>query len=98
MFLDNQKDTAQSLLEALTAGDHKLAQQVLHGARGVAGNIGALALADSAQHLETLLREGSPAALITAATDDFDTLLMAQLSAMRVALAVESPPIAAPMG
>jgi two-component system sensor histidine kinase/response regulator len=61
-FLTTHRDAAQKLEETLQRGDQTSAERLVHTIKGVAGNLGAMALHASADVLEQALREGtSPA-------------------------------------
>ena len=92
MFVGGQAQAAQIVRRALAEGDSELALHTVHTTRGVAGNIGANALADAARALEKLLRAGAAAAEVDAALNDFDTQLAQQVTALRVALGISATP------
>jgi two-component system sensor histidine kinase/response regulator len=59
-FATGQKETPSLLAEALAAGDREAAERIAHTLKGVAGNIGAIPLQESATRLEAALRGDAP--------------------------------------
>ncbi len=57
-FAQGQATVVREMETALAAGDRGLAERLAHTLRAVAGNIGALAVADRARLLEDALRKG----------------------------------------
>ena len=101
MFLENQQKSGAGVTAALAAGDTDTALRILHTTRGVAGSIGALDLADTAQELETVIRTAGDAEAITTAGAGFAAALNRQLDALRTALdatAAPAPASSAPVG
>lgn len=64
MFVAGQADTSAHIRALLVQGDTATAERLAHTLRGVAGNIGASALQQSATALELALRAGDPLATI----------------------------------
>jgi two-component system sensor histidine kinase/response regulator len=58
-FASGQRETSSRLAEALAGEDRETAERIAHTLKGVAGNIGAVPLQESAARLEMLLRAGS---------------------------------------
>ncbi|OGS97786.1 MAG: hypothetical protein A3H99_09295 [Gallionellales bacterium RIFCSPLOWO2_02_FULL_59_110] len=56
-FIPNQRQAAQSIRDALDAGDRTTAERLAHTLKGIAATVGATALAESAHLLETAIRE-----------------------------------------
>ncbi|MEB3184111.1 MAG: response regulator [Cyanobacteriota bacterium] len=57
-FLESQRNAVATLAELLAAGDQSGAERLVHTIKGVAGNLGAVALHEQADHLEQALRHG----------------------------------------
>ena len=94
MFIENQQGAGSDVAAALATGDLDLALRTLHTTRGVAGNIGAMEVAEAAQALESLLLEKEPdARRVGAASEHFAACLDGQLDALKNALGTESAPI-----
>ncbi len=93
MFVDNQSGAAREVALALASGDTDLALRTLHTTRGVAGNIGAVELADAAETLEKLLRANAAGSEVNEACTRFDACLLRQIEALRDALSAESAPM-----
>jgi two-component system sensor histidine kinase/response regulator len=87
-FLGDQGDASARLRAALAEADHVRAAALLHTLRGVAGNIGALALPPLALELERALRKGAGAALPQLCAQ-FDDELARLLTALRAAMPAE---------
>ena len=87
-FVAGYGDAAQWVRHELEAGEGAKAARQLHTLRGTAGNIGAMALMQSAEALETAIRAGQPA--VGPLLDALD----AQLAAVMAAVApwLESAP------
>ncbi len=58
-FITGQRDTATLIRQAVEAGDWGTAERLAHTAKGVAGNLGAVELQESAAALEKVFREQS---------------------------------------
>ncbi len=63
-FATGQKTVIDQIGQALDAGDGAQAERLAHTLRGVAGNIGAIAIQAAATTLETAIRNGHPRAEI----------------------------------
>jgi two-component system sensor histidine kinase/response regulator len=59
-FRDNQAQTAAEIAAALTAADTATAERLIHTLKGVAGNIGADKVWETAIKLENAIRENEP--------------------------------------
>jgi len=60
-FAEQQGPAVEQVADALTKGDHALAERVAHTLKGVAGNIGANGVQSAAAALERAIRDRSPA-------------------------------------
>ncbi|TCO83688.1 PAS domain S-box-containing protein [Plasticicumulans lactativorans] len=84
-FLNEHAAAADSVAAALAAGEHARAERCAHSLRGVAGNIGAAALAEAAAALERALHDGAATAPALAEVarlgDELRTALVAYLDA-----------------
>ena len=56
-FIHNQNQTVRSIQDAIAAGELKTAERLAHTLKGIAGTIGATALAKSARQLEGAIRK-----------------------------------------
>ncbi len=59
MFREDFADTARLITEKLAAGEHEQAEKLLHQTKGVAGNVGAVALYQLSQALDQQLKQNS---------------------------------------
>jgi HPt (histidine-containing phosphotransfer) domain-containing protein len=59
-FVKSQEHTGADLQRLVNMGDVQTAERIAHTLRGVAGNLGAAALQELAQQLESALRHASP--------------------------------------
>ena len=91
-FIAGQRTTADALRAAFAVGDWAVAERLVHGARGVAANLGATGVAARAGELERALREGRPRAEIEAPLAAF----AAALATLPAALAPPPPPLPPP--
>jgi PAS domain S-box-containing protein len=64
-FADNQADAVDQIRKESKAGDHEGAIRAAHTLKGVGGSIGATALQEVAQQLETTLKDGEDGPLET---------------------------------
>src|SRR6185503_13879339 len=60
-FAEQQGPAVEQVADALTKGDHALAERVAHTLKGVAGNIGATGVQSAAAALERAIRDRSHA-------------------------------------
>jgi len=74
-FIEQQTETSRQIAAALGSGDTDLAIRTAHTIKGCAGNIGAKRLVKLACTLENTIAQGSQAADILLALDDFSTEL-----------------------
>lgn len=59
MFREDFADAAQRITEKLAAGEQAQAEKLLHQTKGVAGNVGAVALYQLSQELDQQLKQNS---------------------------------------
>ena len=80
-FVASQQGAAQGIADSLALADMGAAERIAHTLKGVAANLGATPLQDSAAALETLIREGgAPSELgpvLQACARQLDTLVQA---------------------
>jgi CheY-like chemotaxis protein len=88
-FAAKQGDAAAGISAAITNGDLKLAERMVHTVEGVAGNIGIADVQSAAQKLEKAIRDRHES--IPSALNEFAASLGTQVVAIRQALH-ESPP------
>jgi len=86
-FLEKQSGVPASVQAALAADDFKLAERLVHTAKGIAGNAGASALQEHAQALESALHHNMPAGTINEELHCFTTELERMLVTIQTALA-----------
>jgi two-component system sensor histidine kinase/response regulator len=84
-YAQSQRDCAEQVRAALAAEDWATAERIAHTAKGLAGNIGAEALAGEAAALEHVLRERRPQAEIAPLLDGFGRSLAALLDGLLAA-------------
>lgn len=82
-FAQGQALWAHDFSAAMQAGDARLAERLAHTLRSVASNIGAQALAQYAQQLESLLRAAAPAPQVVEMQAELQTLLAELQQALR---------------
>lgn len=82
-FCEEQFNSVTLIREALGAGDEGDAQRLAHTLKGLAGTIGANALAVSAEELESALTTGKPA-LYSSLLDETDKLLARTIESLPV--------------
>ena len=87
-FVESHVDDMQRLDRHLAAGDHAAAQRLAHDLKSVASTLGVDRLAAMASNLESALRSGLPARLVT---DDWRAEMNA-ISGELTALAATLPP------
>ena len=93
-FVENNAETIHEIRTAFSAGEGETALRLAHTLKGVAGNIGAEALQDSAVQLEAALQQKPgelPALLISQTENELNRVLAAIGS---ISGGVESAPIA----
>ena len=95
MFMSDQGQAARIVRGALAADDHELALRTLHTVRGVAGNIGANAVSETAAALEQLLKTSADAGAVDTAMDAFEDQLAQQIGTLRMHLASGPTPTTA---
>lgn len=82
-LVSSQADAMARVRQALQAQDPGSAERYAHTLKGVAGNLGASALQQSADRLETALRQSAPEQTLNAAMEGTDTLLAQLVAALR---------------
>jgi len=87
-FVRTQAEAAAQISGALSCGDRPLAERIAHTTKGVAANLGMIAVSASAQELEKLLRSGSGST--EALVADFALHLSQQTNAIQQALQDEA--------
>ncbi|HVB17008.1 MAG TPA: response regulator, partial [Stellaceae bacterium] len=92
-FAEHHADADGEIAAALRAGDRDAAERLAHTLKGVAGNIGAAAVAAQAQRVETAIRAGADTHELDAALDRLGTVLAALVGELRGTL--PQPPEAA---
>ena len=85
-FWSSQQNVSADMAEALEAGDWTRAERIAHTLRGVAGNIGAIDLANAAQGVETLIKQGASLDEIKASLQKPCDLLSALTGALQASL------------
>jgi two-component system, sensor histidine kinase and response regulator len=85
-FADSQADTGPRIDAALAAGDRPTAAALSHTLRGVAGNLGATAVADAARAFEQALRQTDAPEAIHSAAQALGTHLQTLLAQLHPAL------------
>ena len=93
-FIAGQSDFRATVKAALLLGDLDTAERIAHTLKGVAGNIGATPLQQSAAVLETRLREKQTLLLIEGALYETANLLQELLAALTQALPAEAVTVA----
>ena len=88
-FAEQQDGMMNRIAEQLDKGDTGTAERLAHTLKGVAGNIGAVALQAKAADIETDIREGQPIEAITAHITATEHVLNQVIAAIRVALPPE---------
>jgi HPt (histidine-containing phosphotransfer) domain-containing protein len=81
----SQADAMARVRQALQAQDYASAERHAHTLKGVAGNLGASPLQQSAGRLESALRQPAPHAALATAMEHTDALLGQLLAALRAA-------------
>jgi HPt (histidine-containing phosphotransfer) domain-containing protein len=93
-FAIKQGDADQRIRQALATSDPKLAEQIAHTVKGLAGNLGILTLHETAATLERAIREGQSE--FGAFLDEFSSALSANVRQITATIAALST-IAAPV-
>lgn len=93
-FLDFYGDSEKEYQDALAAGDHTGAERVAHTLKGLAGSIGAVALASDAGYLEASFKANDEAVSAALAEKCFATLREVQ-GVLRAAFKKEAAPVEA---
>jgi CheY-like chemotaxis protein len=88
-FVKSQEHTGADLLRLIHTGDAQTAERMAHTVRGVAGNLGATALQEQAQLLETALRHASPLNVLQALAQGLALRLTELREALQQALSLE---------
>jgi signal transduction histidine kinase/CheY-like chemotaxis protein len=91
-FAEQQAGAVEGIRAALEAGDASTAERAAHTLKGVAGNLGAAALAEAAAKAETAVKTGQGVETIL---DSLSLALAPVVQAIRAALPIEAPPTAA---
>jgi two-component system sensor histidine kinase/response regulator len=93
-FVGSQQDATQRIQQALHHQDTETAERLAHTLKSVAANLGASALQNAADALETGLRQGLPANAIQAAVSAVNELLAALVRDLRATPGlIEVPPV-----
>jgi HPt (histidine-containing phosphotransfer) domain-containing protein len=85
-YVAGQSGTVAALREALATGDRETATRLAHTTKGVSGNIGATAVQQRAEALETALQQGAPLEQTTPMVDALSQQLQPLLAAMAAQL------------
>jgi two-component system, sensor histidine kinase and response regulator len=85
-FASTEADAAQRIAAALSQNDRALAERLAHTVKGVAGNIGALAVQNAAAHLEKAIKGSAPEAEIEVWRASLEEYLDALIHGLRTAL------------
>jgi two-component system, sensor histidine kinase and response regulator len=97
-FSDRQSDVPEEIAAALRDGDRDAAERLAHTLKGLAGNVGAAALAARADQVESAIRTGSGGHDLAAAIEELRAELAALLDELGRVLppqAASWPPVAA---
>jgi CheY-like chemotaxis protein len=96
-FVDQQADVVAEIRAALSANQAESAIRLAHTLKGVAGNLGAMAVQDAASEVETLLRGESESDELNSALAKLSAVLDPLIARLRAALAMtNTAPAAAP--
>ncbi|MCK6450271.1 MAG: response regulator [Alphaproteobacteria bacterium] len=93
-FADAHAGAAASVARALAAGDAAQARRDVHKLRGVAGNLGAVRLHESARVLEAVLADATPDVDVGPLVADFTSALDAAVAGIRAAAGADERPAA----
>ena len=88
-FVKNESNAANVISKALIAGDTKLAQRQAHTIKGCAGSIGAAALENLAQALETAIKQGAPSENIMSDLERFAAEMERLVTELKIHLPVD---------
>jgi two-component system sensor histidine kinase/response regulator len=88
-YITNQEFTVSQIRKALDEGDRGSAERHAHSAKGVSGNIGAVALQEMAGELEKMIKEGAAREAIEAILEPFAAGLTAMIANIKAALPPE---------
>jgi CheY-like chemotaxis protein len=84
-FVAAQQDATERVQQALRGGDLATAERIAHTLRGVAGNLGASDLQDSAAQLEAALRSGALSSEVDLALDHTAATLQQLMQQLKAA-------------
>ena len=90
-FAEQQAGAVEEIRAALKAGDASTAERGAHTLKGVAGNLGATALAEVAAKAETAVKRGQD---VETVLDSLSLALAPVVQAIRAALPTEAPTVA----
>jgi two-component system sensor histidine kinase/response regulator len=91
-FRDGQRDVADAIRHALDDNDRRSAERHAHTLKGVAGQLGAIAMQELASTLETRIHEGAESPALVPLLDRLDADLSALQAAMARVLPGSMPP------
>jgi PAS domain S-box-containing protein len=91
-FADQQGPAPRQISDALAAGDRKLAERLAHTVKGVAGNLGARRVQQTAGELEKAISSGAEKPDVA----PLESMLGGFLGRLKAALPAEAAPVAAP--
>jgi two-component system sensor histidine kinase/response regulator len=91
-FFSGQKDVATRIAQAMAANDRATAERLAHTLKGVAGQIGASAVQEAADALESALHDGRDLATLTPLQEKVASHLTPLLHALQQAVASPPPP------
>jgi PAS domain S-box-containing protein len=83
-FAAKQAEVDSQILAAIESGDNKLAERIIHTIKGVAGNIGLVAISAAAEKLERAIREMDSA--IPSLAEEFTLVVSRQVQAIQHAM------------
>jgi signal transduction histidine kinase/CheY-like chemotaxis protein len=81
-FAEKQGAASAEILAALASGDLKLAERIAHTVKGVAGNLGIIAVQKAAESLERAIRDGEDS--VPSFLDNFAAVLESEVYAIRL--------------
>lgn len=91
-YVTNQAGTPDELHAALDAGNRAIAERIVHTAKAVSGNIGAVDLQMMAGELEEMLRTGVEGEALDARVAQFSDAQSAMIAALQAAVTSECTP------